>query len=417
MSAESVSVEPISRRLAWAVAIAATFTMTVSQLDRTTLAVLAPTVTKELGITETSYGWLASAFSLAYLVATPLAGWWIDRAGARRGLVWSVLIWSSIAALHSLALGFGTLFILRIALGMAESPSYPGSAQTVARVIPARESARAFGMLFTGSSIGIMVAAPLASYLFSVAGWRVAFLGSATVGLAWIPLWIGLTRRRAVRARLDAIHVAPTATADAAPSEKLPWHKFLRQPNMLRVILAVFAAAPITGFASAWGAKYLDRTFAVKQADVGHFLWLPMVGFDLGAIVFGDLSSRQQRASGAPPRLLFGISALLGSCLVMLPLATSPWMAIGILAVAMSGAGGLYTLASSDVLSRVPRERVAFASSMLAASQSFILIIANPLIGMAVTHFESYSQAAIALAAWVIPGSVVWILWRPSVVR
>ncbi len=401
--------------MAWTVAIAATFTMTVSQLDRTTLAVLAPTVTKDLGITETAYGWLASAFSLAYLVATPIAGWWIDRAGARRGLVWSVLLWSSIAALHSLALGFVTLFALRIALGVAESPSYPGSAQTVARLIPAAERARAFGLLFTGSSIGIMVAAPLASYLFAVAGWRIAFLGSAAVGLVWIPLWIGLTRRRAVRAQIDAVDVAREATPDAPPPARLPWHEFLRQPNMLRVIVAVFAAAPITGFASAWGAKYLDRTFAVEQADVGHFLWLPMVGFDIGAILFGDLASRQRRAHGAPPRLLFGMAAVLGSCLVLLPLATSPWMGVGLIALAMSGAGGLYTLASADVLIRVPRERVAFASAMLAASQSFVLIIANPLIGMAVTHFEGYAQVAITLGVWVIPGSLVWLLWRPTV--
>src|SRR5512139_3534781 len=91
----------VSRRVAWSVALAATFTMTVSYIDRTTLAVLAPSVTKALGISETAYGWLASAFSIAYLLATPLSGWWIDRIGARRGLVWSVLLWTIVAALHA----------------------------------------------------------------------------------------------------------------------------------------------------------------------------------------------------------------------------------------------------------------------------------------------------------------------------
>src|SRR5262245_60181939 len=116
--------------------------MTVSYIDRQTLAVLAPEVTRELGISEAQYGWLAAAFSIAYLVTTPIAGWWIDRAGARRGLVWSLLAWSVVAALHALAPGFGVLFALRIALGITEGPSFPGAAQTVHRALPAAERER-----------------------------------------------------------------------------------------------------------------------------------------------------------------------------------------------------------------------------------------------------------------------------------
>ena len=61
----------LSRRGAWALALVATFTMAVSYVDRQTLAVLAPTVTESLGISEQGYGWLVSAFSLAYLVGAP----------------------------------------------------------------------------------------------------------------------------------------------------------------------------------------------------------------------------------------------------------------------------------------------------------------------------------------------------------
>src|SRR5215212_8817730 len=103
--------------MAWQVAIVATLTMTVSYVDRQTLAVLAPSVTKALNISNEAYGWLGSAFSIAYLFGTPLSGWWIDRIGARRGLVASVLAWSAVAALHAVVPGFGMLFALRLALG------------------------------------------------------------------------------------------------------------------------------------------------------------------------------------------------------------------------------------------------------------------------------------------------------------
>src|SRR5689334_1620162 len=80
----------LSRRVAWSVALVATLTMAVSYIDRQAIATLAPSVKAALDISGKEYGWLGSAFSFAYLAATPLCGWWIDRVGARRGLVLSV---------------------------------------------------------------------------------------------------------------------------------------------------------------------------------------------------------------------------------------------------------------------------------------------------------------------------------------
>ena len=59
---------------AWPIAIVATLGMSVSYVDRQTLAAIAPSVTKSLGIDNTRYGFLLSAFSIAYLIGAPLAG-------------------------------------------------------------------------------------------------------------------------------------------------------------------------------------------------------------------------------------------------------------------------------------------------------------------------------------------------------
>ena len=80
---------------------------------------------------------------------------------------------------------------LRLALGLAEAPSFPGAAQTVRRILPAGEIPRGFGVLFTGSSIGAMVVPPFATLILRHAGWRAAFLvvtaifGAATILIAF----------------------------------------------------------------------------------------------------------------------------------------------------------------------------------------------------------------------------------------
>lgn len=397
----------LTRRGAWGVAIIATLTMTVSYIDRATFGVLAPSVTEALNITEKEYGWLQSAFAFAYLIATPLAGWWIDRAGARKGLVASVLVWSVVAALHAVVPSFGVLFALRIALGFAEGPSFPGSAQTVQRVLPVGERERGFGVLFTGSSIGGMLVPPLAAFLFGIAGWRGAFLGTALIGLVWVPLWIAITGRPAARARLDAPHEVSTA----------PRPRFIdlvRHPLMVRALLAIVAVAPIVGFLQAWGAKYLVRAFHLGQKDVGAYLWLPPLALDVGAIAFGHLASRQRRGDGVPPRMLFAIGLAMVAAFALLPLVDSPWMGVFVIAVAMCGGGAIYTLVTADLLGRVPPSSIAFAGGILAGAQSLSHIVAGPLVGGSVAATGSFDTVALTLGAWALPGALAWLVWRPG---
>jgi MFS transporter, ACS family, hexuronate transporter len=379
--------------------------MAVSFFDRQTLAALAPSVTKDLGISETAYGWVTSAFSIAYLVATPLSGWWIDRIGARRGLVGSVLLWTIVAALHAVIPGFWMLFALRIALGVVEGPSFPGAAQTVQRILPPESRARGFGVLFTGSSLGGMLAPLLASALYAQWGWRIAFLGSALVGLIWVPIWLFFTRRPGVAAKLDA-HEDLKSTPRPAVRE------LLKHPALRRGLLAIFAVAPVFGVALAWGAKYLAATFGIKQEDIGHYLWLPPLVFDAAAILFGHLASKQHRPTGAPPRLLFTIGMLLAASLALLPWIADVWHAVYLVSVAMAGGGIVYTLATADMLQRMPAGSVSFAAGMMAGAQSLSLVIINPLIGASIDYFGNYDVATIAVGLWTVPGCLLWLLWR-----
>ncbi|HUS32208.1 MAG TPA: MFS transporter [Kofleriaceae bacterium] len=408
----------VSRPTAWSVAIVAMLTMTVSYIDRSTLAVLADSVTKALHITETQYGWLQSAFSIAYLVATPLSGWWIDRIGARRGLVASILVWTAVSALQAIAPGFGALFILRIALGLAEGPSFPGAAQTNQRILPPGERARGFGVLFTGSSIGGMIAPQLASYLFRVTGsWRIAFAGSALVGLVWIPLWIAVTWRRDVRAQLDVPpppREEPRSLGPRIGGALREYVELLKHPNMIRALIAILGAAPVIGFVLLWAAKYLGRAWHVEQGDIGHYLWLPPLIFDVATIAFGDLASRRKRPDGAPPRLLFAIGVLLAATLAFLPLADTRWHAVVQMGIAMAGGGIIYMLVTTDLLSRMPPHRTALAGGTVASGQSFALIVTSPLIGMSVDRFHSFDVAVVVLGLWMLPCGAYWILKRPT---
>ena len=66
----------------------------LSFLDRQLLAALAPAIKAEFSLTNAEYGAIVSAFSLAYMLMTPLAGWFVDRVGLNLGAMLAVGFWS-----------------------------------------------------------------------------------------------------------------------------------------------------------------------------------------------------------------------------------------------------------------------------------------------------------------------------------
>src|SRR5712675_484964 len=77
----------------------------ISYIDRNTLALLAPTILRETGLSGEQYGFIISAFSIAYMLANPVWGRILDRAGLRRGMTVAVSCWTLASVAHAFAGG------------------------------------------------------------------------------------------------------------------------------------------------------------------------------------------------------------------------------------------------------------------------------------------------------------------------
>lgn len=394
--------------LGWRVAVAATLGMSVSYVDRQTLAAIAPAVRAALHIDHLAYGFITGAFSIAYLVGAPLAGLLLDRVGARRGMVVAVVVWSAVSGAHALAVSFASLFALRVLLGAAESPSFPAAAQAIRAALPGASRTAAYGLLFTGSSLGAMVAAPLAVWLNARYGFRFAFVGSAAVGAAWIPLWLWATR--GMRPAREAESGGPRPSLlDAA-----------RDPAVLRAVVAVVGSAPLLMFVFNWTSQLLVEARGIHQDALGPYLVVPPVLFDVGAIAFGTIASRRraglERAAprGAPAptdRLLLAVATALATTLALAALARGPLATAVLLGISAAGGGGVYVLVTADMLSRVAPGRVSTAGGLTAAAQSLAHIVVNPIMGRALDRSHAWGSVLVVLGLVVVPTSVAFALW------
>jgi ACS family hexuronate transporter-like MFS transporter len=261
-------------------------------------------------------------------------------------------------------------------------------------------------MLFTGSSIGAMVAAPLAIALLTRASWQLAFVGTAAVGLAWIPLWLWVSGSPGARAALDR-------REETAIVPKEPWMRLLRDPSVLRGVLLVVAISPLGSFALNWLPQYLVSDRHLTQAELGKYLWVPPLFLDLGAVGFGVLASRREgrRADDhSSHRDLVAIATAAALAIAFMPLAPGAWSALGLMSITMLGAGGISALLTSDMLTRVSPSRVSSAGGLCASAQSLAYIVANPLIGFVIDRTHSYTLVLAALGMFVLPGAVTWLV-------
>lgn len=390
----------MKQRSSFLVAVVATLAMSVSYLDRQALAVIAPTVRESLGISHAMFGWLGSAFALAYLVFSPLSGRVVDRIGPKRALAGAVVAWSVVSAAHSLAGGFFSLVVLRALLGALESPSFPSAARTIRTALPEGRRSAAMGLLFTGSSFGAMVAAPLASKIAHRYGFRTAFVVTAAVGLAWLPLWL-----------LVAPSDAETTTAPSpfAPPPR-PWTTVLLDRAFVRQAFVVLGSAPAILVVLQWFPQFLTEACGVARADVGHYLWLPPLVFDAFAVGFGLAGSHLDRKRPHPAAAhhgLVAVAAALTTLLVAVPFVPGTWAKVVLGSLSMAGGAGMYVVGTADLLRRIDPRDAALAGGLSAAVQSAVHIVANPLFGFVVdrTHLWGPVMAAGTLA---LPCALAW---------
>ena len=106
-----------------------------------------------------------------------------------------------------------TFLAIRLGLGVATAPLYPGCARMTAGLLPAHQHARAQGFILCGSALGAAITPIVFVRLVQLYGWRASFglAGLATGVLA--ALWFLLVREgRARRAEGTAMSWRPLLT-------------------------------------------------------------------------------------------------------------------------------------------------------------------------------------------------------------
>ena len=160
--------------------------MFVTYLDRITIGLLGKRIIAEFHLTNTEFGWVLSAFSLAYALFEIPSGIMGDRKGQKIVLIRIVLWWSFFTALTGFAMGLISLIIIRFLFGMGEAGALPNTSGVISRWLPITELSRGISISLAGQIAGAAVAPFIVVPLAIAFGWRNTFFIIGFVGLIWV---------------------------------------------------------------------------------------------------------------------------------------------------------------------------------------------------------------------------------------
>src|SRR5213592_4278420 len=334
------SASPVaSDRVRWTVVALLFAATTVNYMDRQVLGILAPTLTRELGWSETDYAAIVSWFSVAYGVGLLGMGRLLDRIGVRRGLACSVGLWSLAAMGHALVRTVTGFSVARALLGIGESGNFPAGVKAVAEWFPKRERALATGIFNAGSNVGVVLAALLVPWISLALGWRWAFVATGALDLAWLAVWLTIYRQPSEHPRLSDVELAWIRSDPVEPTGHVPWRSLLARRQTWAFIVGKAMTDPVWLFYLFWLPKFLDATFGVRLAGLAAPLVVIYVAADVGSITGGWLSGALIKRGWSVNRGRKTALLIAALCIVpttLAPSARSLWVAVGIVAVAAS---------------------------------------------------------------------------------
>jgi predicted MFS family arabinose efflux permease len=285
---------------------ALTLAYILSQFFRTSLAVIAPELSRDLDLTTQDLGFLSSVWFIAFAVMQIPVGIALDKYGIRKLVAPMVLVAALGALLLAVAPNLEVGIAAQVVIGIGCAPVYMGTLVLLTRWYdPARFASLASLVLALGSLGNLMGTAPLA-WLAGLIGWRLALVAvAAIVGLSALLVWLFVQ---------DTRDGSPAPASGEHPLRALIGTlKVARKRELWPLMpMALIGYGVMVTMRGLWGGPYLADMFGLDAIERGNVLLLMSIGMIVGPLLYASIERRIDRRK---------LPVLVGSCITLASLA------------------------------------------------------------------------------------------------
>lgn len=335
---------------------------TINYADRATIAIAGPEIKKLLGLSPVQMGFVFSAFAWSYVLAQLPGGWLLDRFGTKVTYFFSIFLWSLFTMLMG-TVGFLTgaaaltaLFCLRLAVGAAEAPSFPGNSRLASSWFPTAERGTAAAIFNSAQYFATVLFGPLMGWLVHTYGWQSVFYVMGGLGILMSLIWLKMVYGPKDHPRINAAELAYIEAGGAlvdleskdkaAATTKLDTGSAIRQLLGNRMLLGVYIGQycinTLTYFFLTWFPVYLVTERHMTILKAGFVAALPAVAGFLGGVLGGVISDRLIKRGfslSVARKTPIVCGLLLAMSMIVCNYVEADWLVITVMSLAFFGKG------------------------------------------------------------------------------
>jgi MFS family permease len=301
---------------------------------------LFPLFVRDFGVSWAELGLLVTLFFVISGIGQALAGFLVDRVGARPVLLAALGCFAAAALAGAAAQGLDGLMLAAALAGLGNSPFHPVDFTILNKRISQARLGHAFSVHGISGNLGWAIAPLFQHAVVAATGsWRAALVACAAWALAVLALM--LWQRRAIDDRVVVATPAKSAAGEAGT------FAFLRLPSVwLCFSFFIFSTATLSAIQS-FAAPALSRMYGMPAETAAYVVTGYMLAGVAGMLMGGFIAARVQRLERA-----VGM-CLAGSALLLLVVGTGVLPAPAALVVAsLAGLGNGLAGPSRDMLIR-----------------------------------------------------------------
>lgn len=401
----------------WTVVALIFFATTVNYIDRQVIGLLKPYIQDDLGWTEADYGYIVTAFQVAYGIGMIVGGRMLDRLGSKLGYSIAIIVWSLGAVLHAAVrsvTGFGAA---RAVLGLGEAGNFPAAVKVIAEWFPKRDRAFATGVFNSGTTIGAIIAPIIVTAITLQWGWRWAFIITGLLGFIWVVAWWLLYHAPDKNPKVNAAELAyihsdtPEASeaSDAPDSPKITWRELFQHRQTYAILFSRFVTDWVWWFFLFWTPDFLNKTQGVDLKATVLPLIIIYTMSSIGGIYGGHVSSqfiKLGRSVDFARKTTILLFALLVLPLNAVPYIHNIWIVVLIIGLATSThqawASNIFTIVSDAY----PKQVVGSMTGISSVGGAVGGALASSFVGLILEWTGSYATifmiaSCMYLLAWL----------------
>jgi MFS transporter, putative metabolite:H+ symporter len=246
--------------------------------DNLAIAYVLPVLAPQWDLSAPQIGLLLSASLFGQLLAALFFGWWAERVGRKRALIWSILIYSLLSLACAFAWDYKSLLVLRTLQGFGIGGEVPVAMTYIAELSRSRGRGRFVLLYELVFPAGLLAAAIVGAWVVPQIGWRWLFVIGAIPVVLVVPLFRLPESPRWLAAK-GRYAEADSALSGIEQSIERSTGRALPAPQP--VILTSERSASL---ADLFGPTYLRRTLtswiiwsACYFCTYGLLVWLPSI--------------------------------------------------------------------------------------------------------------------------------------------